>query len=128
MVAEGGGPGAGRGSRGSVRKGDPRSPAGPAGSPAMRVIVVESPAKAKTVGRYLGRDHRVLACYGHVSDLPAKAGSVRPDEDFAMTYATTGRRAARALGSIRTALAKADGLVLATDPDREGEAIACRRR
>ena len=90
----------------------------------MRVVVVESPAKAKTVGRYLGRGCRVLACYGHVSDLPSKAGSVRPDEDFAMTYATTGRRAARALGSIRAALAGADGLFLATDPDREGEAIA----
>ena len=90
----------------------------------MRVVVVESPAKAKTVGRYLGRGSRVLACYGHVSDLPAKAGSVRPDEDFAMTYETAGRRAARALGSIRAALAGADALVLATDPDREGEAIA----
>ena len=90
----------------------------------MRVVVVESPAKAKTVGRYLGRGHRVFACYGHVSDLPAKAGSVRPDEGFAMTYATAGRRAARVLGSVRAALAGAEVLVLATDPDREGEAIA----
>ena len=90
----------------------------------MRVVVVESPAKAKTVGRYLGRGHRVFACYGHVSDLPAKAGSVRPDDGFAMTYATAGRRAARVLGSVRAALAGAEVLVLATDPDREGEAIA----
>ena len=90
----------------------------------MRVVVVESPAKAKSVGRYLGRGCRVLACYGHVSDLPSKAGSVRPDDNFAMTYETAGRRAARALGSIRAALAEADGLFLATDPDREGEAIA----
>ena len=90
----------------------------------MEVVVVESPAKAKTVGRYLGRGYRVLACYGHVSDLPAKAGSVKPDEDFAMVYETAGRRAARALGAIRAALEEAGGLVLATDPDREGEAIA----
>ena len=72
----------------------------------------------------LGPGFRVLACYGHVRDLPAKAGSVRPDDGFAMVYETAGRRAARALGSIRAALETADGLVLATDPDREGEAIA----
>ena len=90
----------------------------------MRVVVVESPAKAKTLARYLGAGHRVLACYGHVVDLPAKAGSVRPEDDFAMVYETAGRRAARALGRIRVALEGADTLVLATDPDREGEAIA----
>ena len=90
----------------------------------MQVVVVESPAKARTVGAYLGRGYRVLACYGLVSDLPAKPGSVRPDEGFAMVYETAGRRAARALGIIRAALVEAEGLVLATDPDREGEAIA----
>ena len=90
----------------------------------MQVVVVESPAKARTVGAYLGRGYRVLACYGLVSDLPAKPGSVRPDDGFAMVYETAGRRAARALGIIRAALLEAEGLVLATDPDREGEAIA----
>ena len=89
----------------------------------MQVVVVESPAKAKTVGRYLGDGYRVLATLGHVSDLPAKEGSVRPAEGFAMTYAT-GARARRALGRIAAALEDADGLILATDPDREGEAIA----
>ena len=89
----------------------------------MQVVVVESPAKAKTVGRYLGGGYRVLATLGHVSDLPAREGSVRPAEGFAMTYAT-GARARRALGRIAAALDGADGLILATDPDREGEAIA----
>ena len=87
------------------------------------VVVVESPAKAQTLSKHLGPGHRVIATRGHVSDLPAKAGSVRPDEGFAMTY-RTGRAAARRLGAIAKALAEADGLVLATDPDREGEAIA----
>ena len=94
------------------------------GGKAMQVVVVESPAKARTLRKHLGGGYRVLACYGHVRDLPAKAGSVKPDEGFAMVYETAGRRAARALGAIRTALANAHGLVLATDPDREGEAIA----
>ena len=66
----------------------------------------------------------MLACHGHVRDLPAKAGSVKPDDGFAMVYETAGRRAARALGAIRAALGDAEGLILATDPDREGEAIA----
>ena len=94
------------------------------GSRAVRVVVVESPAKARTLARCLGRGYKVLACYGHVSDLPAKAGSVNPDEGFAMRCESAGRRAARALGAIRSALEDADALVLATDPDREGEAIA----
>ena len=89
----------------------------------MHVVVVESPAKAKTVQQYLGGDYRVLASWGHVRDLPAKDGSVRPDSGFAMTYAS-GPRARRVLGRIRTALKGADSLILATDPDREGEAIA----
>ena len=89
----------------------------------MQVVVVESPAKAKTVGRYLGDGYRVLATLGHVSDLPAREGSVRPAEGFAMSY-ETGARERRALGRIAAALDGADGLILATDPDREGEAIA----
>ena len=89
----------------------------------MEVVVVESPAKAKTLARYLGDGYRVLATYGHVSDLPAKDGSVDPARDFAMVYATP-RRAARAMRAVAAALEDADALVLATDPDREGEAIA----
>ena len=89
----------------------------------MHVVVVESPAKAKTVQQYLGGDYRVLASWGHVRDLPAKDGSVRPGSGFEMTYAS-GPRARRVLGRIRTALKGADSLILATDPDREGEAIA----
>ena len=89
----------------------------------MQVVVVESPAKARTIRKYLGARYKVFATRGHVSDLPAKAGSVKPDDDFAMVYAT-GRRAARALGSIAAGLRDADSLILATDPDREGEAIA----
>ena len=87
------------------------------------VVVVESPAKAKTIGAWLGPSCRVLATRGHVSDLPSKAGSVKPEDGFAMVT-ETGRGAARTLGAIARALAGADGLVLATDPDREGEAIA----
>ena len=87
------------------------------------VVVVESPAKAKTIGGWLGPSCRVLATRGHVSDLPSKAGSVKPEDGFAMVT-ETGRGAARTLGAIARALAGADGLVLATDPDREGEAIA----
>ena len=87
------------------------------------VVVVESPAKARTVGGYLGRDYRVIATRGHVRDLPAKAGSVKPGDGFAIVY-ETGRRAARTLGALAKALKHAETLVLATDPDREGEAIA----
>src|SRR4051794_12869908 len=89
----------------------------------MDVVVVESPAKARTIGKYLGDNYVVLASYGHVRDLPAKDGSVRPDEDFAMTYITEDRAVGR-LRDIANALRKADHLYLATDPDREGEAIS----
>ncbi len=89
----------------------------------MQVVVVESPAKAKTISRYLGPDFTVLASYGHVSDLPSRDGSVRPEQDFEMTFETSSR-SLKALNTISTALDKADSLVLATDPDREGEAIA----
>ena len=87
------------------------------------VVVVESPAKARTIGAWLGSSYRVMATRGHVRDLPAKAGSVDPGGGFSMDY-ETGKRAARTLGAIAEALARADILVLATDPDREGEAIA----
>ena len=89
----------------------------------MRVVVVESPAKAKTIGAWLGSSYRVMATRGHVRDLPAKAGSVDPGDGFSMVY-ETGKAAARTLGAIARALENAEGLILATDPDREGEAIA----
>lgn len=92
-------------------------------NPRMNVVVVESPAKAKTINRYLGSDYTVLASFGHVRDLPSKDGSVRPDEDFAMTWEVDGKSAKR-LSDIAKALKGADRLILATDPDREGEAIS----
>jgi len=89
----------------------------------MNVVVVESPAKAKTINKYLGGDFRVLASYGHVRDLPSKDGSVQPDHDFAMTWEVD-PKAERRLAEIAKALKGADHLYLATDPDREGEAIS----
>ncbi len=87
------------------------------------VVVVESPAKAKTINKYLGKDYTVLASYGHVRDLPPKDGSVRPDEDFAMDWEVDAK-ASKRLSEIADAVKKADTLILATDPDREGEAIS----
>jgi DNA topoisomerase-1 len=89
----------------------------------MDVVVVESPAKAKTINRYLGSNYKVLASYGHVRDLPAKDGSVRPDQDFAMSWEVD-PKAERHLSEITKALKGAGHLYLATDPDREGEAIS----
>jgi len=89
----------------------------------MNVVVVESPAKAKTINKYLGPDYKVLASFGHVRDLPAKDGSVRPDEDFDMSWEVDSASAKR-LNEIAEAVKKADSLILATDPDREGEAIS----
>jgi DNA topoisomerase-1 len=89
----------------------------------MDVVVVESPAKAKTINKYLGRNYKVLASFGHVRDLPAKDGSVRPDEDFAMSWSVDTASGKR-LTDIAKAVKDADGLILATDPDREGEAIS----
>jgi DNA topoisomerase-1 len=89
----------------------------------MNVVVVESPAKAKTINKYLGSDYRVLASYGHVRDLPSKDGSVQPDQDFAMSWDVDPKSAKR-LNDIADALKGADRLILATDPDREGEAIS----
>src|SRR6201985_3022649 len=89
----------------------------------MNVVVVESPAKAKTINKYLGSDYKVLASYGHVRDLPSKDGSVQPDQDFAMSWDVDPKSAKR-LNDIADALKGADTLILATDPDREGEAIS----
>ncbi|MBP9692084.1 MAG: type I DNA topoisomerase [Alphaproteobacteria bacterium] len=89
----------------------------------MNVVVVESPSKAKTIEKYLGKDYTVLASYGHVRDLVSKDGSVRPDEDFAMSWQVD-ERAKKHLDAIVKALKNADNLYLATDPDREGEAIS----
>lgn len=89
----------------------------------MDVVVVESPAKAKTIGKYLGPGYTVLASFGHVRDLPSKDGSVLPDEDFAMTYLAD-PKSAKHLKAISDAMKGADRLILATDPDREGEAIS----
>ena len=87
------------------------------------VVVVESPAKAKTINKYLGSEYRVVASYGHVRDLPAKDGSVRPDDDFAMDWELQ-PKAEKHIRALTEALKGADRLFLATDPDREGEAIS----
>jgi DNA topoisomerase-1 len=89
----------------------------------MKVVVVESPAKAKTINKYLGSDYTVVASYGHVRDLPAKDGSVVPDSDFAMSWEVDGK-SEKHVRAIVEAVRGADGLFLATDPDREGEAIS----
>ena len=89
----------------------------------MKLVVVESPAKAKTIEKYLGSGHRVLASFGHVRDLPPKDGSVDPDEGFAMEWQVSPDRA-KQLKAITDEAKKADALILATDPDREGEAIS----
>jgi len=89
----------------------------------MNIVIVESPAKAKTINKYLGSDYKVLASFGHVRDLPAKDGSVRPDEDFAMSWEVDAASSKR-LSEIARLVKQADELILATDPDREGEAIS----
>jgi len=87
------------------------------------LVIVESPAKAKTIEKYLGSDYKVLASYGHVRDLVNKDGSVLPDQDFAMKW-QLGDRADKNVREIKSAVKKADSVFLATDPDREGEAIS----
>jgi DNA topoisomerase-1 len=89
----------------------------------MQLVIVESPAKAKTIEKYLGKDYRVLASYGHVRDLPARDGSVNPDEGFAMEWETYADKS-KQLKAISDLAKTADRLILATDPDREGEAIS----
>src|SRR6056297_1448550 len=97
----------------------PRNPTGEF----MAVVVVESPAKAKTINKYLGENYTVLASYGHVRDLPPKDGSVDPEHDFDMVWevASDSQKHVRAIAE---ALAQDGSLILATDPDREGEAIS----
>ena len=89
----------------------------------MKLVVVESPAKAKTIEKYLGPGHRVLASFGHIRDLPAKDGSVDPDNGFAMTWEAYADKS-KQLKAIADEAKGADTLILATDPDREGEAIS----
>jgi len=89
----------------------------------MNIVVVESPAKAKTINKYLGRGYEVLASFGHVRDLPPKDGSVDPEADFRMLWEVDGK-AQKRMGDIAKAVKGADKLILATDPDREGEAIS----
>lgn len=89
----------------------------------MKLVIVESPAKAKTINKYLGKDYKVMASFGHIRDLPAKNGSVRPDEDFKMDWEMQ-PRGEKTMRDIVKALSTADELYLASDPDREGEAIA----
>ncbi|MBY0406262.1 MAG: DNA topoisomerase I, partial [Rickettsiales bacterium] len=86
-------------------------------------VVVESPSKAKTINKYLGKDYEVYASFGHVRDLPAKDGSVRPDDDFAITYETDAD-SKKHLAQIIRSVKSAEALYLCTDPDREGEAIS----
>ena len=87
------------------------------------VVVVESPAKAKTINKYLGSGYKVLASYGHVRDLPSKDGSVEPDNDFTMHW-DVDSKSQKIIKQIADAVKGADKLILATDPDREGEAIS----
>ncbi|TDR94446.1 type I DNA topoisomerase [Enterovirga rhinocerotis] len=89
----------------------------------MKVVVVESPAKAKTINKYLGKDYEVLASFGHIRDLPAKDGSVDPDQDFRMLWELDSKSGKR-VADIAKAVRGAEKLILATDPDREGEAIS----
>jgi DNA topoisomerase-1 len=89
----------------------------------MKLVVVESPAKAKTINKYLGDDYHVLASYGHIRDLPPKNGSVLPDDGFAMKWESNDR-SDKQIKAIKQALKKSKSLILATDPDREGEAIS----
>ncbi|WP_417813576.1 type I DNA topoisomerase [Thalassospira alkalitolerans] len=89
----------------------------------MNLVIVESPAKAKTINKYLGDDYKVLASFGHIRDLPSKDGSVDPDNEFAMIWETDGR-SEKQIREIASAARDADTIYLATDPDREGEAIS----
>ncbi len=90
----------------------------------MNLLIVESPAKAKTINKYLGSSYKVMASYGHVRDLPSKDGSVEPDNDFAMHWVQDDERSKKVMREITEAAKSADKIILATDPDREGEAIS----
>ena len=98
---------------------------GPHGKPDMakNLLIVESPAKAKTINKYLGKDFQVLASYGHVRDLVPKEGAVDPTRQFAMRWELIEKNK-KHVDAITRAVKKADALYLSTDPDREGEAIS----
>ena len=89
----------------------------------MNLVVVESPAKAKTINKYLGKNYKVLASYGHVRDLPSKNGSVDPSNNFKMEWELD-TFSKKYVKEITDAAVESDRIILATDPDREGEAIA----
>jgi DNA topoisomerase-1 len=89
----------------------------------MKVVIVESPAKAKSINKYLGSGYKVIASYGHVRDLPSKNGSVDPDQGFTMIWEVSSD-SKKHIKAIEDEVKQADALYLATDPDREGEAIA----
>ena len=89
----------------------------------MKLVIVESPAKAKTINKYLGNGYEVIASFGHVRDLPSKDGSVEPERDFAMHWEADGRGKER-IKDIADKVKKSEAVILATDPDREGEAIS----
>ena len=89
----------------------------------MNIVVVESPAKAKTINQYLGKDYKVIASYGHIRDLPNKNGSVLPEKDFAIIYKVNSDKK-KQINEINNSISRGDILWLATDADREGEAIA----
>ena len=89
----------------------------------MNIVVVESPAKAKTINEYLGSDFKVIASYGHVRDLPSKTGSVNPDNNFSMIWEAA-IQSKKHMADIAESLKNSNHLYLATDPDREGEAIS----
>src|SRR5512141_2736293 len=90
---------------------------------ASNLLIVESPSKAKTLKKYLGKDYEILASYGHVRDLVPKTGAVDPEDGFRMKYEVIDRNA-KHVDAIAKAVGAADIVLLATDPDREGEAIA----
>ncbi|WP_236822879.1 toprim domain-containing protein, partial [Anaplasma platys] len=90
----------------------------------MGVVIVESPSKAKTIGKYLGQKFNVIASFGHVRDFPAKSGSVDPDNDFHMIYEVIPKSERHLEKIVKTVKAEKKAIYLATDPDREGEAIA----
>lgn len=89
----------------------------------MKLVIVESPAKAKTINKYLGKDFKVVASFGHIRDLPSKSGSVLPEQDFSMKYVISDK-AKKYVSEITKAASKAESVYLATDPDREGESIS----
>ena len=89
----------------------------------MNLVIVESPAKCKTIQKYLGSDYKILASFGHIRDLPSKNGSVDPENDFEMNYDVS-NDSKKHVKNIVDAVKQSDSLFLATDPDREGEAIS----